>query len=170
MSESDWLDVALLVLRLWAGIVMLAHGVNHARSLDGTGRWFARVGFRQPRLHALLSAGAEIAIGLALVAGLLTAVAAAGLAATMAVAFWTIHRFVGFFVFRRPDEGYEYVATLALLALALAVVGPGSISVDAVIGWADDLDGVTGLIVYVAGFGAAAAQLAVFWRRPVNEE
>ena len=170
MSDSDWLDVALLALRLWAGIVMLAHGVNHGRSLEGTGRWFARVGFRQPRLNALLSAGAEVGIGLALVAGLFTSVAAAGLAATMAVAFWTIHRFAGFFVFHRPDEGYEYVATMALVAFALAVAGPGSVSADAAFGWADELDGVTGLIVYLSGLGAAAAQLAVFWRRPGAEE
>jgi len=168
--EAGWLDVVLLTLRVWAGVVMLAHGVNHARSLEGTAGWFARVGFRQPLLNALLSAGAEIAIGLALIAGLLTTVAAAGLAATMAVAFWTIHRFVGFFVFRRPDEGYEYVATLALLAFALAVVGPGRFSVDNAIGWAEHLDGVTGVIVYVAALGAAAVQLAVFWRRPADGE
>ena len=82
-------------------------------------------GFRSPALNARISAGNEIALGLGLIVGLLTTVAAAGLAATMFVAFWSIHRFVGFFNFRRPDEGYEYVTTLALVALAIAILGPG---------------------------------------------
>ena len=34
----DEIDVALLLLRVWAGFVILAHGVNHARSLEGTSR------------------------------------------------------------------------------------------------------------------------------------
>ena len=109
MSEIDY---AALILRCWVGVVMLAHGINHARSLEGTSRWFAKVGFRSPDLNARLSAFNEIAVGVILIAGFLTPVAAAAVAGTMLVAFWSIHRFAGFFVFRRPDEGYEYVATL----------------------------------------------------------
>lgn len=102
-------DVALLIFRLWLGSVMLAHGINHARNLDGTASWFAAKGFRLADLNARGSAFGEIAIGLALIAGLLTTPAAAGLTATMTVAFGSIHRFAGFFVFERPDEGWEYV-------------------------------------------------------------
>lgn len=163
-------DTALLALRIWAGIVMLAHGANHARNLDGTARWFEKVGFRAPRLNAMLSAGNEIAIGLALIAGLLTPIAAAALAATMFVAFWSIHRFAGFFVFHRPDEGYEYVATLAVLALVAAIVGPGAYSVDAALGWDETLTGTTGLLIFLLGIAAGAVQLAVFWRKPENGE
>jgi putative oxidoreductase len=156
-------DVALLVLRLWLGTVMLAHGINHARSLDGTIRWFASKGFRSARLNAMLSAGSELAIGLGLVSGLLTTFAAAGLIATMTVAFGSIHRFAGFFVFHRPDEGYEYVVTLSAAALALATFGPGSVSLDAVFNTA--ISGWTGLFIGLAGFVVGAAQLAGFWRR-----
>lgn len=163
-------DLALLVLRGWAGVVMLAHGVNHARTLDGTARWFGKVGFRAPRMNALLSAGNELLIGLVLIAGFLTPVAAAGLAATMLVAFWSIHRFAGFFVFHRPDEGYEYVATLAVLALVAAIVGPGEYSVDALLGWTGTLTGTTGLVIYGAGLALAAVQLAIFWRRPEKDK
>jgi putative oxidoreductase len=140
---------------------MIAHGVNHARTIDGTANWFEKVGFRSPRLNAYLSAGNELAIGAALVIGLLTPAAAAGLAATMFVAFWSIHR---------PDEGYEYVATLAVLALVAAIVGPGAYSVDALLGWDEALTGVTGLVIYTAGIGLAVVQLAVFWRRPEQDE
>ncbi len=164
------IDIAMLVLRLWVGTVMLAHGVNHARSLEGTANWFESVGFRSPRLNAFLSAGNEIAIGAGLIVGLLTSVAAAALAATMLVAFWSIHRFVGFFVFRRPTEGYEYVVTVAVAALVLAMVGPGSASLDAVLGIDENLSGATGAIIYGLGILAGAGQLAAFWRRPKGDE
>ncbi len=162
----ELIDTVLLILRVWGGVIMLAHGVNHARSQEGTARWFESVGFRAPRLNAKLSAANELAIGVALLAGLLTPIAAAGLAATMFVAFWSIHRFAGFFVFNRPTEGYEYVVTLAVLALVAAIVGPGAYSVDAALGWDETLIGTTGLWIYGAGLVAGAFQLAVFWRKP----
>jgi len=167
MSE---VDIAMLVLRVWVGIVMIAHGVNHARNLEGTARWFEKVGFRSPQINARLSAGNEIAIGLGLVTGLLTTVAAAALAATMLVAFWSIHRFAGFFVFHRPDEGYEYVATLAVAALVIAIVGPGSVSLDAAIGIADDLNGAVGAVIFGAGLLAGFGQIALFWRKPSPDQ
>ena len=162
------IDFALTVLRVWAGIVILAHGVNHGRTLEGTAKWFAKKGFRSAPLNARISAANEIALGLGLIAGLLTTVAAAGLAATMFVAFWSIHRFVGFFNFHRPDEGYEYVTTLAVVALVIAIVGPGSVSVDSALGIADDLDGWVGAAIVGAGLVVALLQLAMFWRKPTT--
>lgn len=159
------MDTALLILRLWLAVVMLAHGINHGRNLAGTASWFESKGFRQPRLNAMASAAGELAIGLGIATGLLTSFAVAGLIATMTVAFGSIHRFAGFFMFKRPDEGYEYVATLAVTALALAVIGPGSASLDSAFG-IDMFNGWTGLIIALAGVAAGGAQLAVFWRRP----
>jgi putative oxidoreductase len=152
------------------GIVMLAHGINHARSQEGTARWFEKVGFKSPQLNARLSAGNEIAIGLALIAGLVTTIAAAGLVATMLVAFWAIHRFAGFFVFHRPDEGYEYVATMAVSALVLAILGPGGFSIDAAIGIDDSLSGALGAGIIGLGLLAGVGQLAVFWRKPAAKD
>lgn len=160
------MDVAMLVLRGWLGIVMLAHGINHARTQEGTARWFEKVGFRQPKMNAMLSAGSEIAVGLGLIVGLLTSVAAAAVAATMLAAFWTVHRFAGFFVFHRPDEGYEYVTTLAVAALVIAIVGPGSVSIDAAIGIDGSLDGLVGAGIFALGLLAGSGQLAVLWRKP----
>jgi len=109
-------------------------------------------------------------VGLALVWGLLTSFAAAGLAATMFVAFWSIHRFAGFFVFHRPDEGYEYVFTLLAIALALAIGGPGAVSVDATLGIDGSLSGWVGAGIFALGLVAATGQLAMFWRKPIKEE
>ena len=160
-------DVALLVLRLWLGTVMVAHGINHGRNLHGTAAWFETKGFRYARLNALGSTIGEIVIGIGLIAGLFTTIAAAGLVATMVVAFGAIHRFAGFFVFARPDEGYEYVATLAFTAGALAMLGPGSASIDAVSGISSQIDGWAGAGLVLAGAAAGVAQLVTTWRKPL---
>lgn len=164
------IDVAMLILRVWLGIVMIAHGVNHARTQEGTARWFEQKGFKSPQLNARMSALSEIAIGLGLIVGLLTSIAAAALAATMLLAFWSVHRFAGFFVFHRPDEGYEYVATLAVAALVLAIVGPGDISIDAAIGLDERLSGAVGAGIVGLGLLAGVGQAAMFWRKPTSDQ
>lgn len=166
----DEIDLAMLVLRVWLGIVMLAHGINHARSQEGTAQWFEKVGFRSPQLNARLSALSEMAVGLGLLVGLLTSIAAAAVVATMFLAFWSVHRFAGFFVFHRPDEGYEYVATLAVAALVIAIIGPGSASLDAAIGIDTSLDGFVGAGIIALGLLAGVGQAAVFWRKPTSEQ
>jgi putative oxidoreductase len=166
VDPIEWMTTAL---RVWLGVVVFAHGRNHIRTLEGTARWFASKGFRHARIQARLSGYGEVVLGGALIAGLLTSFAAAGLIGVMAVAFWTIHRFAGFFVFRRPDEGYEFVVTVAVAATLVAVAGPGPLSVDALIGTADRFDGWVGLWIALLGVAAAAGQLAMFWRKPAQD-
>jgi putative oxidoreductase len=88
----------------------------------------------------------------------------------MLVAFWSIHRLAGFFVFHRPDEGYEYVTTLAVVALTLGIVGPGSLSIDSALGIDESLSGTTGAGIYAVGLLAGAGQLALLWRKPGDSE
>jgi len=162
------IDIGLLVLRLVAGSVMVAHGVNHGRNLEGTASWFESIGFRKARVQAVLSSMGEVSIGLGLILGFLTAFAGAALIATLLVAFVSNHRSAGFFVFNRPVEGWEYLLTLATIGVALAVVGPGSVSLDAAIGL--DLAGWIGGAIAGAGALAGAFQLAAFWRPPQTSE
>ncbi len=164
------IEYVVLAARVWAGVVMLAHGINHARSQEGTANWFQKIGFKAPEMNAKMSAASELAIGLGLIFGVLTSFAAAGLVATMVVAFWSVHRFSGFFVFRRPNEGYEYVATLAMLALVIATVGPGPVSGDALFGIEETFNGATGALIVGAGVLVGALQLAALWRRPPSTE
>lgn len=160
----DPADLALLGLRVWLGVVMVAHGYNHGRNLKGAANYFDSKGFRQHQLLARLSTFGEVAIGVALIAGILTSVAVAGLVATMTLAFGSVHRFAGFFVFERPDEGWEYVATLAVAGVALAMLGPGSVSLDAALGI--DLDGWVGALIALGGVLVGVIQLAALWRKP----
>jgi putative oxidoreductase len=56
---------------------------------------------------------------------------------------------------------------LAVVAITIAMLGPGQISVDDALGIADDLDGYVGLAISAGGgIAAAALLLAVFFRPP----
>lgn len=162
MIESfDW---AVALLRLVAGVVILAHGVKHARGRTKTANWFGSIGFRQPELQWFASTATEIGVGVLLIVGLGTSLAAAGLVAVMVVAFWTVHRSVGFWVTARPDEGWEYVLVLGTVGAAIAIGGPGEFSIDAALGIEDLLDGWVGAALVAGGIGAAAVQIATFFR------
>ncbi|QII07342.1 DoxX family membrane protein [Rhodococcoides fascians A25f] len=155
--------LAPLLLRSLIGGTMVAHGLKHGRSIDGTAGWFGSIGFRRPRLQAQASAAVETAAGAALVAGAATPVAAAAVVATMAVAARSVHVQNGFFI---TSEGWEYVANLATAATALAALGPGRFSVDRLLGWDTAFRGDKAVAgVLALGIAAAATQLAVFHRR-----
>ena len=158
-------DVAGLVLRAAIGGTLVAHGIRHWRTLDGTTRWFGSIGFKQPRLQAAASAVVEVGAGAALIAGAGTPLAASAVVGTMTVAARSVHLENGFFI---TAEGYEYVLNLSAASVALAAIGPGSLSVDRVLGIHDKLSPAqrAGLAAGL-GLAAAAAQLAAFWQRPV---
>ena len=154
-------DLGLLVLRAWVGVVMISHGINHARSLDRTARWFGRLGWRAPRYQAWLSSVVEIVIGVGLVVGLMTTLATAGVAATMLVAYFTHHRRNGFFIFNK-GEGYEYVITLAVAAAAMGFLGAGGWSLDRTL--EIDPSGADRVLILVAVLGLGGAHVAALWR------
>ncbi len=157
-------DFGALVLRFALGSVFLAHGIKHARGREKTTKWFGSIGFKQPGLQWMASTATEIGVGVLLLIGLLTSFAAAGVVGIMFVAFWSVHRPVGFWVTARPDEGWEYVYTLSMAAIALAAIGPGSWSLDAAFGIAEDLAGWPGALLAVMGIPIAIGQLATFFR------
>ena len=166
-AEDDVMDVdiALLLVRAVVGVTMIAHGLNHWRGggrIEGTARWFAGLGLRHGKLQAWTSVVTEMGAGGLLVFGLLTPLACAAVISVMLVAGLLAHRPNGYFVFR---DGYEYVLVLAVTSLALAMLGPGRLSLDhaagaEVTGWAGG-----GIALSAAG-AATAGLLATFWRPP----
>lgn len=163
---SNATNLGLLVLRVTVGVVFLAHGINHifgGGRIAGTGRWFESLGMRPGWMHAWTASLTEIGAGALLLAGLLTPVAAAGVVGVMLVAWITNHRGNGFFIFR-PGEGWEYVMSLTMMGLVIALLGPGRWSIDDAAGLLG-ISGWTGLwIVLGAGAGGALLLLAGFWR------
>jgi putative oxidoreductase len=108
----------------------------------------------------MLSGAGELAAGLSLAIGFLTALAAAFVVGAMVVAGVTAHRANGFFVFK---DGYEYVFMIGVVCAVIGLLGPGAVSVDQLLG-----TGVAGAIglALVAGGGVlgAAVLLAITWR------
>ncbi|MEV6288604.1 DoxX family protein [Kribbella sp. NPDC051770] len=125
-------DLALLIARVGAGVVFVAHGWQKFRTngLDATARGFEQMGVPAPSLSAYYAAGAELLAGTALILGLLTSVAGLLLVLDMAGAFLFVHMSNGVFV---AEGGWELVVVLGLLALTLAAVGPGRYSLDRVL-------------------------------------
>jgi putative oxidoreductase len=158
-------DTGVALLRVVVGLTMAAHGYNHlwgGGGLAGTARWFGSLGMRPPRLHAVLSGVGELAAGFALAIGLLTPLAAAFVVGTMVVAGITAHRPNGFFVFK---DGYEYVLMIGVVCAVIGLLGPGTASVDRLLGIDTALAGVVGLALTVGlGVVGAAVLLAVTWR------
>lgn len=158
-------DFALLVLRVAFGLMLCAHGYNKVfggGKLPGTARWFASMGLKWPQWQARMAAATEIGSGLLLAFGLATPLAAAGFIGLMIVAIVVDHRKNGFFVFR-PGEGWEYCASIAVVAFAIGTIGAGKYSIDHAIN--KDVQGWTGAVIALAlGVGGAAAQLAFSYR------
>ena len=161
MSDAD--VAVLLLVRVVVGLIMIMHGLNHWRGggrIEGTARWFTGLGLKQGVLQAWMSVLTEVGAGVLLILGLLTPLACAAVISVMLVAGLLAHRPNGFFVFK---DGYEYVLTLAVVALALAVLGPGRWSVDHAAGI--DLTGWTGGgIALGAAVVATGGLLGTFWR------
>lgn len=160
----DRIDTALLLVRLFFGVSLFWHGVNKVRSgLPGTASWFASIGMKWPVFQAHIAAATEIVAGVSLAAGFLTPLASAAVLATMIVAIVTVHWKVGFFIFL-PGGGWEYCASIGVVAAAMSYAGPGRWSVDEALGIAwNTTSGIAGIVL---GVGAALAHLGVSWRRP----
>jgi putative oxidoreductase len=167
----DEFNDAMLLLRLFFGLMLLAHGYNHffrGGRIAGTGRWFESIGVKPGRLNAIVASTVEVGGGALLAAGLLTSFAGAAAVGLMVVAYATVHRFNGFFIVK---EGWEYVASIAVVGIAIAMLGPGEWSLDHAVGIDDKLDGWVGLAIAAGlGIGGGLAQLAVFYRPPAKKD
>ncbi|MEK7426414.1 MAG: DoxX family protein [Actinomycetota bacterium] len=163
------LDLGMLILRVVFGLFLAYHGYNKLRGpggIAGTAGWFAGMGMKWPAIQARLAAFTEIGAGSSLAAGLLTPFAAGGVIGVMSVAIVVAHWKVGFFIFK-PDQGWEYCASIAVVAFVIGMIGPGAHSVDHLLGVAfEGWPGAT--IATLVGVGGAASQLAISYR-PAKE-
>ena len=130
-------SAAGLILRLTLAVVMFPHGAQKAlgwfggEGLTPTLQFFTSAGI--PPVLAWLVIAAEFLGPLGLAVGLLTRLAALGIAGVMIGAIKMVHWKNGFFMNwsgTQQGEGFEYHLLALGMALALVIMGGGAASVD----------------------------------------
>jgi putative oxidoreductase len=123
-------SIGLLLLRLVVGAAFMFHGWP---KIQQPMAWMPPEG-AMPGALQLLAAVAEFCGGAALIVGLLTRLAALGLAATMAVALTTVHIAQRHpFVAKPGDPSSELAAVYLACSLLVLLTGPGGFSLDALL-------------------------------------
>jgi putative oxidoreductase len=134
-TTPDWSET---LVRVTLGVVFFAHG---AQKLLG---WFGGAGLKNtmrtmhqflglPVPLAFLTVATEFFGGAGLIVGLLSRLAALGIAVLMAAAILMVHRRYGLFLNwfgDREGHGFEYHLIAIALAFVIIVRGSGALSLD----------------------------------------
>jgi putative oxidoreductase len=158
----------LTLLRVLLGVLFMAHGAHklfgwfgshglHAHAYD-----LAAIGMRRAKTWTRISALLELVGGGLLSTGLLTPFAAALVVIPRIVTIVSVSQGKGFWNTR---GGCEYSVVLALLALLIALAGPGPVSVDALLTYAWPYKTALVVSLVVAALGSVVAITATSPRR-----
>ena len=150
------MEYGILLLRIVVGLIFAGHGSQKlfgwfgGGGPQGTAAFFSSIGYRMPTAMTLVAGLSELGGGLLLAAGFLTPLASLLLAIVMLNAIATVVWPKGLL------GGYEFELTLLTVVIALAATGPGEISLDDALGWADDISGTAwGSLVFAAAIVAS---------------
>lgn len=126
------IDIALIIIRAVTGAIFIAHGWQKlfVYGFSGVSGAFAHMGVPAPEVLGPFVALVEFFGGISLLIGLLTRLAALGLAVNMLVAMLLVHAKSGFF----NPGGIEFPLSLFAAALLLVFTGAGNYSSDKAVG------------------------------------
>ena len=131
------ISFGLLIIRVAVGLLLVGHGAQKlfgwfgGHGLTGTTGFLKSMGFKPAGFWALLGSLGEFAGGLLLALGFLSPLGAIAIFASMLMAVLKFHWTKGLW---STNGGFEYPLVLTLLGLVLGMVGPGSYSLDAILG------------------------------------
>jgi putative oxidoreductase len=161
--------MGFLVARAVFGLLMIGHGTQKlfgwfgGYGLTGTGGFMETLGFRPGRFFAAAAGTTEVTGGLLLALGFLGPVGPALLISVMVVAAISAHWKNGVFA---QANGIEVPLLYATGALALALTGPGRLSLDAVLGL--DTLWTPAAIAIIVGIGVGAGLANLGLRKPAQ--
>ena len=121
----------LLVVRLYWGWQIAQNGWGKLHNLPHVVEFFASLGLPDPGPTAAFVATFEFLAGILLALGLLSRIAALGLAIDMFVAYWTADREALLSFFSDPSKFYNADPFIFLfVGLLILVFGPGKFALD----------------------------------------
>ena len=121
-------ELAATLLRVTSGVWFVIHALVKifVFTLPGTVGFFESIGL--PGFLAYVVIVAELAGGIALIAGFQTRIVALALSVILLGSIYTPHFSAGF-LFSNPNGGWEFPAFWALTLWALALLGDGAYAV-----------------------------------------
>jgi putative oxidoreductase len=130
-------DLALLVGRVAIGACFVIHGLGKlglvgSGNMEGFVAWLKELGVPQAEIQARMAMLSELVGGSLLALGLFTRPACGLLVVTMIVAGRIGHRGAGYLITNDPP-GAEYTINLAVICACIALLGPGGLSLDAML-------------------------------------
>lgn len=128
-SKKYLIPLSLTLLRISIGVVMAVHGWAKLQNLAQTTEMFASLGLPYVKVMTYLAIAGELGGGIGLILGLITPLAAFGVACVMGVAVVMVHGSNGLLM---KNNGFEYPMILFFVALFFIFHGAGPISLDAV--------------------------------------
>jgi putative oxidoreductase len=120
------LDLALLLLRLALGAILLFHGLPKIMNYGATVGGFQSMQIPAPSLSAIFAIIAEVIGGILILLGIAVDLAGILVAIEMLGAIFLVHWSNGFDF---TKGGWEHPFSVMIMALAVALAGPGEFAV-----------------------------------------